>query len=199
MRIDELKRGFWGYKKDSVYQYIVSLEETASKHAAEKEAKLEKQAAEHEKRVAELEATAAALRAENDSLRENQAMVFSTMLEAQKYADQLRSDSDRKQRQAQADLSAAVQQRNLQLDGYLEQILQIRTMIREILKDFDGKMETVEHTLTYLPTQAPDVELDGTLMDASGTSEASPVSMQRKLQAKPDKSEGDKWKNISFT
>lgn len=40
--MDELKRGFWGYKKDSVYRYIVSMEEDASARVAEKEARLEK-------------------------------------------------------------------------------------------------------------------------------------------------------------
>ena len=30
MRIDEMKKGFWGYKKESVFQYIAEQEETYS-------------------------------------------------------------------------------------------------------------------------------------------------------------------------
>ena len=51
--MDELKRGFWGYKKDSVYRYIVSMEEDASARVAEKEARLEKLEAESKQQIAE--------------------------------------------------------------------------------------------------------------------------------------------------
>ena len=37
MRLDELKKGFWGYQKESVYRYIVSLEEEVSKKIEERE------------------------------------------------------------------------------------------------------------------------------------------------------------------
>ena len=74
----ELKRGFWGYKKDSVYRYIVSMEEDASARVAEKEARLEKLEAESKQQIAGLESALSALREENASLRNNQAVVFST-------------------------------------------------------------------------------------------------------------------------
>ena len=58
----ELKRGFWGYKKDSVYRYIVSMEEDASARVAEKEARLEKLEAESKQQIAGLESALSALR-----------------------------------------------------------------------------------------------------------------------------------------
>ena len=30
MRLDELKKGLWGYKKEGVYRYIMNLEEESS-------------------------------------------------------------------------------------------------------------------------------------------------------------------------
>ena len=108
MRMDELKRGLWGYKKDSVYHYIVSIEEKASARLAEKDAKLEKMGAETKRQISELEAAIKALREENATLRENQTTVFSTMLEAQKYAEQLRADSDRQMQQFQRQLAAEI-------------------------------------------------------------------------------------------
>lgn len=180
MRMDELKRGLWGYKKDSVYHYIVSIEEKASARLAEKDAKLEKMGAETKRQISELEAAIKALREENATLRENQTTVFSTMLEAQKYAEQLRADSDRQMQQFQRQLAAAVQQKNQQLASYQEQIRQLRTMIREILKDFDGSLEDAGRTLANLPAQAPITVLDP---DLNGTAQ----------------SEGKAWKKISFT
>ena len=40
MQLNELKKGFWGYKKESVYRYIVAIEESTSEKLAEKDAKL---------------------------------------------------------------------------------------------------------------------------------------------------------------
>lgn len=223
MRMDELKRGLWGYKKDSVYHYIVSMEEKASARLAEKEARLtelEKEAAQQlaelerksQQQITELETTVKALREENAALRENQASVFATMLEAQKYAEQLRADSDRQRQQAQERFSAVIQQKTRQLDGYLERVRQIRMMIRETLKDFDERMTDVEQTLTRLPGQAPGAGLDGGpsagpaigrgAPDAGGKYGFSPmltVSGMDVMQSKPDKGEDDEWKNISFT
>ena len=36
MKLDQLKKGFWGYKKASVYEYINMMEEEFSEKLAEK-------------------------------------------------------------------------------------------------------------------------------------------------------------------
>ena len=36
MKLDQLKKGFWGYKKASVYEYITMMEEEFSEKLAEK-------------------------------------------------------------------------------------------------------------------------------------------------------------------
>ena len=38
MRLEELKKGFWGYRKDAVFQYITEQEESFSQKLMEKEA-----------------------------------------------------------------------------------------------------------------------------------------------------------------
>lgn len=179
MRMDELKRGLWGYKKDSVYHYIVSMEEKASARMAEKDARLEQLEGDTKRQVAELEATIKTLREENAALRQDQATVFSTMLEAQKYAEQLRAASSRQKQQAQEQLAAAIQQKNQQLDSYQEQIRQLRAIIREMLREFDNKLEDTERALISLSAQAPGAALDA----------------DRK---EPDKNESEAWKRISF-
>ena len=210
MRMDELQRGFWGYKKDSVYRYIVSIEEKASKQLAEKEEKLGQLEAEMKqkitelegegkKREAELEATLAVLREENAALRKNQALVFNTMMEAQKYADQLRADSAVQRREAQKRLADAVSQQTQQLEEYLAQVRQIRVVIQERLAGFDGDMKGVEHILTSLIGQAPVPELEieelltvpaGKTINIPGTGPSVPNT---------GNNEGNKWNNISFT
>ena len=36
MKLDQLKKGFWGYQKASVYEYITMMEEEFSEKLAEK-------------------------------------------------------------------------------------------------------------------------------------------------------------------
>ena len=55
MRKNDLKTGIWGYKKESVYNYIVSLEEEAARKMAQRDLEAEEVKQEYEKRVAELE------------------------------------------------------------------------------------------------------------------------------------------------
>jgi len=184
--MDELKRGFWGYRRDSVYRYIVLLEEEASKRVAEKEARIDRLEAEsqrqiaelereHKRKMADLEAVTAALREENRVLRDNQELVFSTMLEAQKYAGQLKADSVRQARQAQEKLSAAMQRENQRLSGYAKQVQQLRSVIQGLLEELDGRAEDVERAIERL--QAPGAERAGKapealFKDAAGAEEA---------------------------
>ncbi len=173
MRVDELKKGLWGYKKDSVYDYIVSIEEKASERMAEKDARLEKLEAESKRQLArlekdskqqigELETAVKALWEENEALRDNQA------------------DNDRQKQLAQEKFSADVRQWNQRLEEHIEQIRQIRAMIGEMLKDFDSRLESTEHALNHLPDYAPSAELDA-------------------VPAAPDEAEEEPWKKISFT
>ena len=97
MRLDELKKGLWGYKKEGVYRYIMNLEEESSQKLAEKDEKMAQQEAQAQSRIGELERTVEALREENTSLKANQSAVFATLLEAQRYAERLREESARRE------------------------------------------------------------------------------------------------------
>ena len=44
MRLDELKKGFWGYKKESVYQYIAAMEDEAARKLVQQQEQAEKEA-----------------------------------------------------------------------------------------------------------------------------------------------------------
>ena len=55
MRMNDLKTGIWGYKKEGVYNYIVSLEEEAARKMAQRDLEAEEVKQEYDTRVAELE------------------------------------------------------------------------------------------------------------------------------------------------
>ena len=104
MRLDELKKGLWGYKKEDVYRYIVGMEEESSRKLAEKDAKLTEkdtrmaqQETRAQSRIEELERLVETLQEENASLKANQSAVFATLLEAQRHAERLREESIRRE------------------------------------------------------------------------------------------------------
>ena len=42
MRIEELKKGFWGFQKDGVFRFIAQQEEAFAQKLAEKDAQMER-------------------------------------------------------------------------------------------------------------------------------------------------------------
>jgi len=194
--MDELKKGLWGYRKDSVYHYIVSLEEEASKRVAERDARMDKLETDARQQIAELEAALAALRAENQALRDNQELVFSTMLEAQRYAEQLKADSYHQAKQAQEKLSSAIEQENQQLSGYKKRVEQLRTVIQELLEEFDGKAEEVEKALERLPAQAPGAAPGWKEPDVKILFGGAPAAGAE--AAMPERERGEAWNKLSY-
>lgn len=77
MRMNELKTGILGYKKESVYNYIVSLEEEAARKMAQRDLEAEQAKQEYEKRVAELEK-------ELETVREEKAALFKNHMDETK-------------------------------------------------------------------------------------------------------------------
>ena len=55
MRLEEIKKGFWGYKKDDVFQYITELEDNLSEKLREKDAQAEQADKQAQKRIQTLE------------------------------------------------------------------------------------------------------------------------------------------------
>ena len=150
MRMDELEKGFWGYKKESVYKYIASIEERTSQKLAEKDEKLSKLENDSLRRITELESSLEAAREEIERLRENQVSVFTTLLEAQRHAERLKDEKD---------LKMAVQLQTDRVDVYSAKVHQLREAIRDMLREFESEADLMEQSAAALPPQAPNVSL----------------------------------------
>ena len=64
MRLEELKKGLWGYKKEGVFQYITELEETCSRKLQDREAQAERAEQQAGERIRALEQENGALKEE---------------------------------------------------------------------------------------------------------------------------------------
>ena len=73
MRLEELKKGLWGYKKEGVFQYITELEETCSRKLQDREAQAERAEQQAGERIRALEQ-------ENGALKEELAAVAGALV-----------------------------------------------------------------------------------------------------------------------
>jgi len=118
------------------------------------------------------------------------------MLEAQKYADQLKADSFRQAKQAQEKLSSAIERENQQLGSYVKRVQQLRAMIRDLLEEFDGRAEGAQKALERLPAQAPGADLDRTAPDGKTLFGDAPSAGVETVM--PDREKGEEWNKLSF-
>ena len=116
MQIKELKTGFRGYRKESVYRYIASLEEDFSRKLLEKDSQSAKTIAQFEQRIEELETELRALKKENEEQRNRQMMIANTLLEAQAYAARLQAETLRQEQEAQKLIEEEAQKQYQELE-----------------------------------------------------------------------------------
>ena len=140
MRLDELKKGLWGYKKEGVYRYIMNLEEESSQKLAEKDEKMAQQEAQAQSRIGELERS---------------PILLATLLEAQRYAERLREESARREQKAQEELKTKICRQTQMLERYSDRVRQLREVLRDMLVEFDGKAEQTGQALASIQEQDP--------------------------------------------
>ena len=150
MRMDELEKGFWGYKKESVYNYIVSMEERTSQKLAEKDEELSQLENDSQQRITELESSLEAAQEEIERLRESQAPAFTTLL---------KDESVRREQKTQEELKMTVQLQTERVDVYSAKVHQLREAIRDMLREFESEADLMEQSAAALPPQAPNVSL----------------------------------------
>ena len=72
MKLDQLKKGFWGYQKASVYEYITMMEEEFSEKLAEKVTEQKNQEEQYRTQIAALEEELSRVRKELEAQKKEQ-------------------------------------------------------------------------------------------------------------------------------
>ena len=100
MRLEELKKGLWGYRKDAVFQYITQQEEQFTQKMAERDAQMEQTSQRDRSRIQELEQENRALKEELTRLRGQQDQISQAILDARSSADALMAESRAREEEA---------------------------------------------------------------------------------------------------
>ncbi len=152
MRLDELKKGFWGYQRESVYRYVVSLEEEASKKLAETEAQ-------SAQKILELEKALKEAQEENAVLRESQMAVSAALLQAQVYAAQMQDETVRQEKEARAEIKRSVDEKLKELEECSAKVGQLREKFRSMIEEMDIKAADLEQNVEETRSKAANLSL----------------------------------------
>lgn len=160
MRIEDLKTGFFGYRKDSVYRLIASMEENFSAALVEKDAQYAKALQEAQMKIGQLEDELRTLREEHTASRKDQDMISSALLAAQAYARKLRDESDAQERLLRGRIQDEADRLRGQMEEYAGQIGRLRGVIRTLLQELDERCSEVEEQVGDVAARAPETEVN---------------------------------------
>lgn len=156
MKTDELKTGLWGFKKFSVYQYITALEGQFSARLLEKDREHQAALEQERQRVQQLEEELSDLRRQLEEQHTEQSLIASTLLDAQRYAAQLKRESDAREEEAQQQLTDALELRDQVLSRYDDQLSQLRGQFAAMLQDMDAAARQVAQEVEEIKAAGSD-------------------------------------------
>ena len=155
MRLEELKKGLWGYKKDAVFQYISQQEEQFTQKMAEKDAQLEQTSRQDRARIQDLEQENRTLKEELARLRAQQDQISQAILDARSSAEILKAESRAQEEKARETL----EQDLAALENYRQQVMDLHRAIRTAMKGLEQQVEEMEQQAEELHEAAPQENL----------------------------------------
>lgn len=166
MRLEELKKGLWGYKKEGVFQYITELEETCSRKLQDREAQAERAEQQAGERIRALEQENGALKEELAVLRGRQDRISAAILDARASAEAMKAESRAQEEAARAETQAreaaaretirrTLEAELAELDRYREKVAALRESVHRTLEELQRRTEALERQAEALDEASP--------------------------------------------
>ena len=155
MRLEELRKGLWGYRRDDVFKFITEMEDEAAKKLAEQGEAASEAENRAIRRAQELEKENRALRSEVDRLRAQQEQISMAILDARASAEALKAETRAQEEAARA----AVEEELAELRRYAGKLAALREAIRSTLEDLDRDVEEAELQVEAAAAASPAANL----------------------------------------
>lgn len=155
MRMENLKQGLWGYRKEDVYRCIVSMEEEFSQRLLEKDAQSAKMEEGLRVRIRELETELAQVRQECEVQQRAQTAISDALLNAQTYAQQLREETALREQDARQRIDREAQRQSDELRVYQQKLSRLRETLHMLLEELDSKAESAQEQTQQLQEAMP--------------------------------------------
>lgn len=144
MNLDSLKKGWFGYQKASVYEYIAQIEATYADKLAQQEAAAKETEQGYVERIRRLEEELTQLRQQYEAQRSEQLMVSGALLDAKRYAQTLRQEAEEREAQERRELEAEWTQIRQELALRRDQSGRLRRLLQDLLGELDRQTEDYE-------------------------------------------------------
>lgn len=155
MNLDNLQKGFFGYKKSSVYEYISSMEEEFSERLLEKDGDAKKKEEEYKEKIRQLESELQDVRKQLDGCKKEQMMIGDTLMDAKRYAEELKKKAYEEEEKERRKWEQAVAQNNLELDNYQKKISEVREHLIKTLQNMDEKAAELGTQIQEIKEECP--------------------------------------------
>ncbi len=155
MTLDHLKKGFWGYQKSSVYEYVTALEGDFSQKLMEQEAKARDSETQYQERVRQLEEELTTLRQQYEAQQAEQRMISSTLIEAKKYAETLKQEADAAAQAERQAWERELEQMHKALNQYRLQVRTLREQFSTMLQALDDQVEDFDQQAQATASDCP--------------------------------------------
>lgn len=151
MDITMLKSGLWGYKKNSVCEYIAEINQEFSYKLMDTIKNYDQKEKELHERISRLEE-------ENAILREDRDRVTMIMTDAKKFSDDLRREAEMENKKFRdSNERYNTEQRRL-IEEFCANIDQIRDSVYHLLNSFDMELSEVKNDLTSIDSSLQELD-----------------------------------------
>ncbi|HIS75316.1 MAG TPA: hypothetical protein IAB51_00760 [Candidatus Merdivicinus excrementipullorum] len=155
MESKNLKKGLFGFQQASVFQYISDIEETFSAKLMEKDAQAQKNEEQYLLKIRRLEEELSDVREQFEKQKNQQVMIANTLLDAQRYAETLKKETEEKEQEARRKLTEQIERKQQEINAYQMQIQQIREMFHALLSKMDGETQELEQDAQTVKDNCP--------------------------------------------
>ena len=153
MKLEDMKKGFWGYKKESVYRYISAMEEEFSRRLLEKDSQMIQSSEQLQQKIKDLEEEIQRLRQENAEKMKNHLMISDTLVDAQEYASYMKKESQKQEEEAQRKIREKAGEQMKELEKYSRKISQLRNLFLDMIKTMDANAKQAEQSAEDLRSE----------------------------------------------
>ena len=159
MRLEELRKGLWGYRRDDVFKFITEMEDEAAKKLAEQGEAASEAENRAIRRAQELEKENRALRSEVDRLRAQQEQISMAILDARASAEALKAETRAQEEAARAAVRGTMEEELAELRRYTGKLAALREAIRSTLEGLDRDVEEAEELVEAAAAASPAANL----------------------------------------
>lgn len=159
MRLEELRKGLWGYRRDDVFKFITEMEDEAAKKLAEQGEAASEAENRAIRRAQELEKENRALRSEVDRLRAQQEQISMAILDARASAEALKAETRAQEEAARAAVRGTMEEELAELRRYAGKLAALRESIRSTLEGLERDVEEAEELVEAAAAASPAANL----------------------------------------